>query len=136
MKLPRVRFLTIFAAISITVALTACGGIDPKVKMLEPYVEANPFPTAIEGMWHWRNLSGVGAGGSHSLLFTKEGTVYWKSKQGIGGDVDVPMLKAGYKYIGNGVWTTEHQPFPRLRLAKGHLISYGPFGPWGAFERQ
>src|SRR3954471_19490854 len=92
--------LTAMAAFSL---LTGCASSDPRIKMVEPFAETNPSPTAIEGMWHYKHPGeGAFSGVSHTVLFKKDGVFYHKSRQGFAGNVDVPMSQYTYQYVGNG----------------------------------
>lgn len=106
--------------------------VDPLVKTLEPYVERNPRPDAIVGMWH----ADKGGGFSESLLFKRNGDCVSRLiTADYFGNRNAPQTQTYFwTYKGNGEWavtipaawagTTDE----KYKIAKGRLIAYGTGG--------
>jgi uncharacterized lipoprotein YehR (DUF1307 family) len=90
--------------------LPGCAG-DPRAALLEPYVEINPSPKAIVGLWNWKS-----PGYSITILFRKNGTgLYsWNKNE--------KPLSFTYEYTGNGIWRISLQHGTVFKISKGHLL--------------
>jgi hypothetical protein len=97
------------------IATVACGmsgcAVDSRAALLEPYVEINPSPKAIVGLWN-RKVSGH----STTILFRKNGTgVHSWNKN------EKPMSFV-YEYTGKGTWKTSLHEGTVFKIAKEHLL--------------
>jgi hypothetical protein len=95
---------------TVTCGVSGCA-LDPRVALLEPYVEVNPSPKAIVGLWN-RKVSGH----STTILFRKNGTGLhsWNKNE-------KPMSFV-YEYKGKGTWKTSLHEGTVFKIAKEHLL--------------
>lgn len=122
-------FITVISAVATAFGLSGCGAYDPRQEALEPYVETNPSPQAIAGLWHHRHPSKSFTG---TLLFRENGTGLYKPK-------GMEVISFMYEYAGNGVWRRLSQDGLRhiFKIANGKLLMYMPLGNAAVvFERQ
>lgn len=126
------QFRTLTTAILFAITLCCLPGcaawFDPRQKELEPYVETNPSPQAIVGLWHHRHPSESTAS---TVLFRENGTGIWKPKGG-------GTVSFSYVYTGNGVWKRETNDGLNhtYKIAKGKLLQFAPAGNALVYDRQ
>jgi|GEM_PF-2024123 hypothetical protein len=116
------RLLTKVLLVAITACcISGCAG-DPRAVLLEPYVETNPSPKAIVGLWNTKKSNW-----SSTILFRTNGTgLYsWRSWNQWPKDQTESFT---YEYIGNGKWRTSAHPGTVFKIAKGQLLHIADWG--------
>jgi hypothetical protein len=107
------RLLTQLFIFAITACcISGCAG-DPRAVLLEPYVETNPSPKAIVGLWNSKYSTY-----STTLLFRNNGTGLHSWNK------DEKPVSFTYEYIGNGKWRTSLHQGTVFKIAKGQLMLY------------
>ena len=105
------RLLTQLFIFAITACcISGCAG-DPRAVLLEPYVETNPSPKAIVGLWNYKN---------RTILFRTNGTGLYSWEK------DMNPISFTYEYSGNGEWRTSlfAGTGAVFKIAKGQLMFY------------
>ena len=92
--------------------ISACAG-DPRAVLLEPYVETNPPPNAIVGLWNSKYSTY-----STTILFRKNGTGLYSWNK------DANPISFTYEYGAKGEWKTSLHGGIVFKIAKGQLMLY------------
>lgn len=114
------RLLTQVLLVAITACCISGCASDPRAVLLEPYVETNPSPKAIVGLWNCKHMWNYKNGSNMTILFRTNGTGLYSWKK------DMNPNSFTYVYIGNGEWTISlfSGSGAVFKIAKGQLMLY------------